>query len=258
MKFVFFVFLLLYLGVLVYFYFTQDSKIFKPNDIEKREPIEVKNMKNISLHVNGDATLYGVYRKADKNDAKLILYFGGNSDDATRILLHVKSLKEFNFIAFNYRGFVKSSGKPTQKALFSDALEIYDKYAKNRDVIVVGRSLGTGVASYLASKRKVKGVVLITPYDSIASMGKEKYPYLPIYMLLKHKFESIKYIQNVSAPIGLIEVKNDEVITKPHFDKLKSKVQNMALHVVFENTTHGEVLTHPDFETTLRKMINVM
>jgi pimeloyl-ACP methyl ester carboxylesterase len=258
MKFVFFVFLLFYLGVLVYFYLTQDSKIFKPNDIEKREPVEVKNMKNISLHVNGNATLYGVYRKADKNDAKLILYFGGNSDDATRILLHVKSLKEFDFIAFNYRGFVKSSGKPTQKALFSDALEIYDKYTKDKDVIVIGRSLGTGVASYLASKRKVKGVVLITPYDSIASMGKEKYPYLPIYMLLKHKFESVKYIQNVNTPIGLIEVKNDEVIIKSHFDKFKAKVKNIALHVVLENTTHGEVLTHPNFEITIRKMINVM
>ncbi len=258
MKFFVFAFLLIYVGVLVYFYLTQDSKIFKPNYIEKREAVKVENMENISLHVNGDVVLWGVYKKADKKDTKLILYFGGNSDDATRILLHVKSLKEFDFIAFNYRGFVKSSGKPTQKSFFSDALKIYDKYAKNRDVIVVGRSLGTGVASYLASKRKVKGVVLITPYDSIASMGKEKYPYLPIYMLLKHKFESIKYIQNINVPIGLIEVKNDKVITKPHFDKLKSKVQNIALHVVFENTTHGEVLTHSDFEITLRKMINAM
>jgi predicted alpha/beta-fold hydrolase len=248
-------FIFLYLGAAFYLYITQDSKIFRPDLIETDEPVVLENTKQISFRVEDDVTLDGVYKKSENENVPLIIYFGGNSDDATRILLHVKSLKSFDIVAFNYRGFVKSTGKPSQTALFSDALKIYDKYGKNRKVILVGRSLGTGVATYLASKRDIKGLILITPYDSIASIGQKMYPFLPVKLLSKHKFESVKYMLDVKAPVGLIEVENDETIAKYHFDKLKEKVQNLALHVELKNTTHGDVLNHPDFEKTIKQMI---
>lgn len=245
--------LALYLGALVYIYFTQDSQIFNPRAIEKKEPIKLKNVENITLEVAKNIVLDGVHKKAD--NSPFIIYFGGNADDATRIVLHMKG---FEIVAFNYRGFVNSRGKPSEKAFFNDALKIFDKYGKNRKVIVVGRSLGTAVATYVASKRDVKGLILITPYDSIASIGKKMYPYFPIETLSKHKFESVKYMLDVKAKVGLIEVEGDEVISKYHFDKLKVKVLNLALHVELKNTTHGDVLKHPDFEKTIRKMIDVM
>jgi len=237
---------------------TQDSKVFNPDFIEKKEPIALKNVDNLSFEVENSVVLDGVYKKSEKDNAPLIIYFGGNSDDATRILLHVKNLKEFDIVSFNYRGFARSTGKPSEKAIFSDALKIYDKFSKNKSVIVIGRSLGTGTATYLASKRSIKGLILITPYDSIASIGQKIYPYLPVAFLSKHKFESVKYMLEVKVPVGLIEVENDETIPKYHFDKLKEKVPNLALHVELKNTTHGDVLTHPDFEETITRMINVM
>jgi len=244
-----------YLCVVVYIYITQDEKVFQPNLIENREPISLKNVENLSFEVKKNIVLDGVYKKANKENAPLLIYFGGNADDATRILLHAKSLKEFDIVSFNYRGYVRSEGKPSEKAIFSDALKIYDKFAKNKNAIVMGRSLGTGVATYLASRRPIKGVILITPYDSIASIGQKIYPYLPVYFLSKHKFESIKYILDVKAPVGLIEVVNDETIPKYHFDKLRDKVVNLALHVELKNTTHAEVLTHPDFEKSINDII---
>jgi len=244
-----------YLCVVVYIYITQDEKVFQPNLIENREPISLKNVENLSFEVKKNIVLDGVYKKANKENAPLLIYFGGNADDATRILLHAKSLKEFDIVSFNYRGYVRSEGKPSEKAIFSDALKIYDKFAKNKNAIVMGRSLGTGVATYLASRRPIKGVILITPYDSIASIGQKIYPYLPVYFLSKHKFESIKYILDVKAPVGLIEVVNDETIPKYHFDKLREKVPNLALHVELNNTTHAEVLTHPDFEKSIKDII---
>ncbi len=254
MKVIILTILVVYLGTLIYIYFTQDDKVFNSSAIQKNELFELKNMKRIFFKVD-DVILEGVYKKSQKKHAPLILYFGGNADDATRILLHVKSLEEFDIVAFNYRGFVNSEGKPSEKTLFSDALKIYDKFANNKEVILIGRSLGTGVASFLASKRRIKGLILVTPYDSIVSMAKKMYPYFPIEILSKHKFESVKYMLHVNSKVGLIEVKDDEMIPKYHFDKLRANVKNLALHVELKNTTHGEVLTHLDFENTLKKMI---
>lgn len=255
MKFVLLGFIFVYVCVVVYIYVTQDSKVFNPNLIENREPISLKNSERLSLKVEDGVVLDGIYKKAEQENTPLIIYFGGNADDSTRILLHVKSLKDFDIVSFNYRGFAKSGGKPSEKALFSDALKVYDEFAKDKPIILIGRSLGTGVATFLASKRDVDGLILITPYDSIASIGQKIYPYLPVKLLSKHKFESVRYMLDVKAPVGLIEVQDDETIDKYHFDKLMDKVPNLALHVELKDTTHGDVLTHSDFETSIKDMI---
>ena len=255
MKFVVVVIVAIYLGALLYIYFTQDTKVFNHSEIEKKEPLDLENMQRLSFEVDKDVILDGVYKKSDTKDAPLIIYFGGNADDATRILLHVKSLEGYDIVAFNYRGFVHSSGKPSEKDIFGDALRIFDKYGKNKDVIVMGRSLGTGTATYVASKRDIKGLILITPYDSIVSIAKKIYPYFPIEILSKHKFESVKYMTNVKEKVGLIEVEDDDTIPKYHFDKLKEKVGNLALHVELKNITHGDVLSHPQFEESIQKII---
>lgn len=255
MKFVLLGVVFIYLCVVMYVYFTQDVKVFNPSFIVNKEPVSLKSVQRVTLQVEENVLLDGVYKKANTKEAPLLIYFGGNADDATKILLHVKSLKEFDIVSFNYRGFVRSEGKPSEKAIFRDALKIYDKFAKDKKVVVMGRSLGTGVATYLASKRDTAGVILVTPYDSIASIGQVIYPYLPVRLLSKHKFESVKHILHVKAPVGLIEVKDDETIPKYHFDKLKEKVPNLALHVELQNTTHGDVLTHLDFEKSIKDML---
>ncbi|MFK5882063.1 MAG: alpha/beta hydrolase [Sulfurospirillum sp.] len=255
MKTVLFMALFIYLAVVAYVYFTQDSKIFNYAQIEKSPPIELKGSEKVSLEVAKGVVLHGVYEKSKQNDAPLIIYFGGNSDDATRFLLYVEGLKDFNILAFNYRGYMDSGGKPSEKNLFKDAIKIYDKFAKNLKVILIGRSLGTGVASYLASKREVKGLVLITPYDSIASLAKEKYPYLPIDLLLKYKFESTKYISKIKTPVAIIEVKDDITVPNTNTAKLIKKIKNLVLFAELTNTTHAEVFHHPDFEKTLKEAI---
>jgi pimeloyl-ACP methyl ester carboxylesterase len=213
-------------------------------------------MQTVKLKTAKDILLDGVYKTSEKEDAPLIIYFGGNSDDATRFLLHIKDLKGFGIVAFNYRGYMQSNGKPTEKFLFSDALKIYDTYAKKKKIIVIGRSLGSGVASYLASKRKVNRVILITPYDSIVSLAKHKYPFLPIDLLLKYKFQSTKYIANVKCPVSVILVKDDTTIPRWSSENLIKKIKNLKSVKVLENTTHANVLNHPDFERTLQKAIS--
>ncbi len=256
MKIIILMVLFLYLAVLAFVYFTQDSMIFNYSQIEKKPSIELKNSEKVTLKVSHGVVLQGLYKKSKQKDAPLIIYFGGNSDDATRFLLHVEDLKGFDIIAFNYRGYVGSSGKPSEKNLFQDAIKIYDKFAKDSKVILIGRSLGTGVAVYLASKRDAKGLVLITPYDSIASLAKQKYPYLPIGLLLKYKFDSIKYISKIKTPVAVIEVKDDTTVPNKNTQRLVKKVKNLVAFVVLKNTTHADVLQHPNFQKVLKETIS--
>lgn len=241
----------LYLLAMGYLYFTQNDQLFPRQLIEKQPKVSGENIEALSLHVNDDAVLEGVLRKDEHSDAGLILYFGGNADDATQFLLHVKEIGGYDVLTFNYRGYVGSTGTPSEQAFFEDALKIYDTYAKGRKVVLIGRSLGTGVATYLASQRVVDGLVLISPYDSILSLAKLKYPFFPIDLLLQNKFESVNYLPFVKAKIAVIEVEHDTTIPHYHLEKLLEAMPSRPIHVILSNTTHGDVLDHPAFAKKL-------
>jgi len=245
----------LYLLAMGYLYVTQEAQIFSAQSIKKEQVVQAHNHEKITLHVNADVLLQGVLRKDEKSDAGLLLYFGGNADDATLFASYVKALRGYDIVSFNYRGYGNSSGKPSEHALFEDALKIYDTYAKNRKVVIVGRSLGSGVATYVASKRESDGLVLITPYDSIVSMGQQKYPYFPITWLLKHSFETVRYIPSVTAPIAIIEVENDSTIPRFHLEQLLKVMPRPPYHITLSNTTHGDVLKHPNFTNELQTIL---
>ena len=243
-----------YLFAIGYLYVTQEDQVFNAKMlVVKEQAIEGEGIEAISFDVDG-ARLKGLVRKTGEK-APLILYFGGNADDAREFVRVTRPLMGYDIVTLNYRGYVESSGTPSEKALYKDALAQYDTFAKGRDVIVVGRSLGTGVATYVAAQREVKGLVLITPYDSILSMAQRKYPYFPIDVLLKHPFEANKYIPRVQASIGVIEVKDDTTIPRYHLEQLLKAMPKPPLHVTLDNTTHGDVLEHPNFTTELQTIL---
>jgi len=242
----------LYLVAMGYLYFTQDAQLFNIKAIEKQAKVSGTNIEPLTLHVKEGVTLEGVLRQDAQSDAGLIIYFGGNADDATHIVDYVKELQGYDVIAFNYRGYGASTGTPSEEALFADALKIYDTYAKGRKVIVLGRSLGTGVATYLASERVVDGLVLLTPYDSILSIAKIKYPFFPIDLMLKNKFETVEYLPLVKSKIAVIEVEKDTIIPHYHLEKLLEVMPSRPLHVILSHTTHNTVLEHPAFVTELQ------
>jgi pimeloyl-ACP methyl ester carboxylesterase len=247
--------LVLYGVVVLVLYATQEKQIFNTLAISTPKTFSCDTCEAISLEVTPQVQLHGKRRPSPQKDFPLLLYFGGNADDATRIVLHADTWP-VEVVVFNYRGYVDSEGTPTQAALFGDALAIYDHYAHHRPVVIMGRSLGTGVATYVAAHRKVAQVILITPYDSIRSLAREKFPFFPINWLIKHPFESIQYMPYVQAPVAILEVKDDNVIPAKHLEALKAKVPNLMSHDVLENTTHGEVLQHPDFEKTIQSILH--
>jgi len=245
--------LVVYLGALAYVYLTQERQIFNASSIQTPLDFPCYPCETLRLEVASDVVLEGLHRPF--KEAPVLLYFGGNADDATRILLHLNPALAVEVVAFNYRGYGKSGGQPSQEALFADALKIYDTFAKGRNVIVMGRSLGTGVATYLAANRAVQKLVLITPYDSIRALAKASYPYFPIDWLIKHPFESTRYMPYVTAPVFVIEVEKDTVTPHKHTLALIEKISHLALHVTLNQTTHGEVLHAFEKESIMKKVL---
>jgi len=246
----------LYVLAVGYAYWTQDAQIFPIKRVVKEAPPMSDAISPLSLQVANDVILEGVLKQDEEPNAPLILYFGGNGDDATHFA--VQSPQGYDMVAFNYRGYVGSTGTPSEEALFHDALKIYDRYAKGRKVFVVGRSLGTCVATFLASKRVVDGLILITPYDSILSLGQRKYPLFPVALLINHPFETTRYLPSISAPIGIIEVENDMMIPHYHVEKLLEAMPSEPMHIVLGQTTHQKVLEHPDFTRQLQTLLGKM
>ncbi len=238
----------LYGSALAYLYFAQESFIFNLKDANFK-PFTCKGCVRAVLHTKDGAELIG--KRRPKNSSKLLIYFGGNADDATKIFTYLDPDLDIEVVAYNYRGYGESSHKPSQEALFKDALAIYDFHAKDKDVTVIGRSLGTGVGAYLASKRKVSHLILITPYDSIRAIAKAKYPFFPIDWLIKHPFESVQCIANVQSKVSVIEVIGDKVVPNFHTANLLKAINNLSLHVKLQDTTHGDVLEKIDFNSLL-------
>lgn len=153
---------------------------------------------------------------------KALIYFGGNAEDVSLSLAAFSSaFPERALFLLHYRGYGGSSGKPSEEAIHSDALALFDRvHSEYSDIAVIGRSLGSGVAVRLASRRPVSSLVLVTPYDSIQELAARQFPFLPIRFLLSDKFESWRYAPAIHAPTLLLAAANDQVIPRSSTEKL--------------------------------------
>ncbi|EPJ44052.1 MAG: hypothetical protein OFPI_40770 [Osedax symbiont Rs2] len=151
-----------------------------------------------------------------------IIYFAGNAESvAASSPILAKEFAEHTLYAVNYRGYATSSGVPSENALNSDALHIYDSLAgRHLQITVIGRSLGSGVATYLAAQRKIQKMVLITPFDSVLNIARDKFPYFPIALLLKDSYDSVSRVEQIVAKTLVILAEHDQVIAASHSQRL--------------------------------------
>jgi pimeloyl-ACP methyl ester carboxylesterase len=195
---------------------------------------------------SGDATLRIWARPLPGADA--LIYFGGNAEDvAQNFAPFVAAMPRRALYLANYRGYGGSSGSPTEAALFADALAVYDHVAaRHARVAVAGRSLGSGVAVYLARERPVSRLVLVTPFDSIENVARGHYPFLPVRWLLKDKFDSASRIAGVRAPTLVVIAQRDEIIRRARSDALVAKFPAGQVRVeVVAGATHNDLEYEP-------------
>jgi uncharacterized protein len=173
-----------------------------------------------------------------------VVYFGGNAEDVSSSLPGLAAaFPEHALFLLHYRGYGGSSGKPTETALVADALALFDKvHAEHPNTVVVGRSLGSGVAVHVASLRPVARLVLVTPYDSLQELAARQFPWFPVRWLLQDKFESWRYAPQVSAPTLIIAAEHDETIPRDSTEALYARFRSgVASFKVIAGTAHNTI-----------------
>ena len=215
------------LGFPVLIYFLQERLIFLPQPIAQ-DPLQANPataIEEVNLVAPDRMRLHGwlVHATNTRAPAPILIYFGGNAEEVSWLASSAGRYAGWSLLLMNYRGYGQSEGKPGEAALFADALRIYD-YAAGRAqggrVAVMGRSLGSGVAVYLAAQRPVAGVILVSPYDSLESVAKGIYPFLPISLMLKHRFDSLARAPGIKAPLLCLVASGDRVIPRQHSERL--------------------------------------
>jgi uncharacterized protein len=227
-------------------FLAQRSLIFFPQPRRFGGDASVMKMK-----VN-DTQLVVSARQHAGSDA--VLYFGGNAEDVSGSLPSVSAaFPDHAVYLLHYRGYGGSAGKPTQADLFADALALFDKlHAEHPNITLIGRSLGTGVATHVASHRPAVRLVLVTPYDSIAGIAAEQFPMFPVNFLLTDKFETWRDAPQVTVPTTIIAAQNDEMIPSASSRLLLSRFKpGVARYVEIPDAGHNTISDSPAYPPAL-------
>lgn len=239
-----------------FMYLRQDSMLFYPT-MARHENHGDKSVVDYSLG-RGSVTLRGWLVNPGFAQEKLLIYYGGNAED---VFLNVDEFKDIQaatlFVA--YRGYGPSDGRPGEAELFADALAVIDdmlaRYSPEQ-VFLIGRSLGSGVACYVASRRQVQGAILVTPYDSIENVAKSHYPWLPVGLFLRHRFSSLDYLQDIRCPLLVIYGGEDRVISPARTENLIRHIRGEKEIVLLEAADHGTIDMYPAYWEAMLRFID--
>ena len=255
------------IGLPLIAYLAQDALIFYRQPLSEVRRAEVARhfplAQEIFIQATDGTKLHAWYVKAageGAENAPLLLYFGGNAEEVSWMLEETGKVPGVAWLLVSYRGYGLSEGAPGEAALVADALQWFDRAltlpgVDPKRVFAFGRSLGSGVAVALAAERLVAGLILTTPYDSLAALAKRYYWYLPVDLLLKHRFDSIARAPALKQPLLCLIAERDEVVPPVHAERLFAAWGGPKRKVVLPEAGHNSTDAQPAFWSSIREFM---
>ncbi|MBZ0110884.1 MAG: lysophospholipase [Thermoanaerobaculia bacterium] len=228
-------------------YFQQRSMIYLSHG-------QMSHGEVMTLANDGEELRISVRKRPGQGGA--VIYFGGNAEDVSQSVPQLAAaFPDRSIYALHYRGYGGSSGEPSESGLVSDGLALFDQVSDDHpQTVVIGRSLGSGVATQVASQRPVERLVLVTPYDSLVSVAASNFRYFPVRWLLRDRFDSCHVAPEIEAPTLLIAAENDEVIPRKNTEALLGCFSaGTASLAVLARVGHNTISSHPDYSELLRR-----
>ena len=211
-------FLLIYLIILFATYFFQRNLLYHPTENNYFGDELLVSIEKVKIKTKDNIELLSWYHSKNINDYKTILFLHGNAGSLENRIHKINHFKDMdiNFLLIAWRGFSGNKGKPTEQGLYEDARSavrwLKSKGILEKNIIIYGESLGTGIATEIAQNKNFAGIILESPFTSMIDAGKTKYSYLPVKFLLKDKYESNKKIKNIKSPILIMHGKVDNLV----------------------------------------------
>jgi len=237
----------------------QDRLLFFPRPLAPRAR-EALAEHAIRFDHDGVALHGWLHRDAKAAGEPFLIYFGGNGEEVSWNFPRLVELPLAGFLLVNYRGYGDSQGRPSAAALTADAAFILDELVRREglspgQVVLMGRSLGSGVAVDLASQRPVGGLILVTPFDRLSSIASHHYPLLPVRMLLRHEMDSLGRAPEIAAPALVVLAGRDQTVPPQYGRRLHEALAGPTELVTIAGADHDDLDGHPGYWRAIERFL---
>lgn len=233
-------------------YFLQDAILFHPVRLKRNFNYNFPEPhKDISIPLNSKDTLNLLdFTSTDTVTKGIVLYFHGNKRNISWYSKYIPYFTRHGYqvLMIDYPGFGKSTGKLTEKRLYDWALQVY-KIAIKRfaadSIIIYGKSMGTGIAAELASRRDCKRLILETPYYDFPAVVQHYLPIYPVRFLLKYELPTYQYLQDVKAPVSIFHGTRDGIVAYKNSRKLQASLKKTDELITIKGGSHNDLYKYP-------------
>jgi uncharacterized protein len=247
------------IGVALLYVF-QDALIFFPQPVPPQNRAPFAEYALTLIHEGKQLQGWYIPGKVSEN-RPLVVYYGGNAEEVSGNLWDLSRLEAGAYLFMNYRGYGDSDGKPSQKNLCHDALYILDTLAAREHIplnhiVLMGRSLGSGVAVHVAAQRPVRGVILVTPFDSLLNVARRHYPILPVRFLLKHPFDSAALAPDIRLPALVLIGQQDTIIPEQRSIRLAQLWGGPVDTLTIDGIGHNDIQLEPRYWKAINSFLS--
>lgn len=240
----------------------QTHLIFPTHAVSRAGPFP-PGAQRLSLRTTDGETLEGIHLPPDEprgDERTLVIGFGGNGWNGQDVAEYLHELyPDVDVVVFHYRGYAPSTGTPSAAALIADAPLIHDLAVdrlKPDHVIGVGFSIGSGVAATLAQSRKLDGLILVTPFDSLKAVAQGMYPWLPIAPFFEHEIDAAAALERTTIPVAIVAAERDEIVPSERTDALRKRLEHLVSDRTIAGAGHNDIYARSDFQEAMRAALD--
>ncbi|MCF6217015.1 MAG: alpha/beta hydrolase [Emcibacter sp.] len=225
-----YILVILYIALLTLMFVFQRKLLYFPTPLSEYQMGNSAPFTILEITTNDGLSLRSWQSKGDP-EKKTFIFFHGNAGNAADRMPAMEVLLKagHSVVLAEYRGYGGNPGKPSEDKLNMDARRLMGEIIKQgvnvRDIILMGRSLGTGVATFLAAEYDVAALVLISAYSSLPEVASEHYPFFPVSLLMRDRFNNLDRIANITAPLLIFHGEMDQIIPLPYGLKVYDAAQ---------------------------------
>ena len=264
MKYLYLIFssiVIAYFVLLVFIYFYQRNLLYHPSENNYQNDKIQFSYDEIFIKVDDKIKLKSWIINKNLKKFKTLLFFHGNAGELSNRIYKLNELNklDINILLISWRGFSGNEGLPTEENLYEDAEAaikwLNRKEVENNKIILYGESLGTGVAVEIGKKNNFNSIILESPFTSMENAAKIYYPYLPVKLLLKDKYDSLSKITTIKTPILIMHGKKDDIVPFSMGKELFEKANNPK-HSYFTTDDDHMMEFNDQIITIIKNFIN--
>jgi uncharacterized protein len=251
--------LLLYAGIVAVAFAAQTALLFPARMVPAVPP--PPGAQPLRIDLDDGAALHGVHvaPRAPGAERLVLLGFGGNAWNAAALASYLRDLyPEAHVVAFHYRGYAPSGGSPSAAALQADALRVHDlavERLRPERIVALGFSVGSGVAASLAAERRLDGLILVTPFDSLTALAAGHYPWLPVRFLFVHRMEPAADLAGSRVPVAIVAAERDGIVPAARTDALRRAVPTPVFDRTLPGAGHNDLYDRHEGRAALREAL---